>query len=142
MDNAEGGVSFAHHNHPQRPDDDESVAGLVCVVLAEVECDANRVQSPHEGLELLRQDQYDLLILDIGLPEMDGSRVVEHIRKDLAFAQLPILIMTAYPDSRRLVRKEVVSGFISKPFVLDELLKTVARILEEKDRGAKSFAAV
>ncbi len=129
-----------HRAHVLVIDDDESIGELICEVLAEVSCDAKATHNPREGLDLLHQAQYDLLILDIGMPELDGGTVVEYIRQDPTLAQLPILIMTAFPDWRPLVRKEAISGFISKPFMVKELLSTVSRILNEQNRGAKTPA--
>ncbi len=129
-----------HQAHVLVIDDDESIGELICDVLSDVNCDVKATPNPREGLELLHQARYDLLILDIGMPELDGGTVVEYIRQDPTLAQLPILIMTAFPEWRPLVRKEAISGFISKPFMVNELLSTVIRILNERHRGAKTPA--
>ncbi len=98
------------------------------------------VSNVRAGLELLRQKNYDLLILDMGMPEMDTAQVVASIRQDPALSQLPILLMSAYPEGRHIVPHESVSGFISKPFMVSELLSTIKHILNEQRRGTKTLA--
>ncbi len=123
-------------------DDDETVADLITDILDSLGFDLTAIYRPREGLERLRQDHhYDLLILDLGMPEIDGVEVVARIRQDLGLGNLPILILSAYPQLRQRVPREQVSGFLSKPFTVDELVDTVERILKERNREVNSVTS-
>ncbi len=130
-------------NVPARPrilviDDDETVADLITDILTGSGCDVTAIYKSHEGLEELQQGQYDLLILDLGMPEMEGCEVVERVRQDLGLDQLPIVIVSAFPELRRRVPDDQVSGFLGKPFTVNQLIDMVAHILHEQTRETNS----
>jgi DNA-binding response OmpR family regulator len=75
------------------------------------------------GLDLIEKEDPDLVLLDIGMPGMDGLEVLKEIRKKRQ--ALPIVILSAYKDSD-MVKKALelgVSEYITKPINLDTLLK-------------------
>lgn len=88
-----------------------------------------------KALEILRSESkedknFDLIITDISMPEMDGLELVAAINRDYFF--IPIIIMTAVGD-KDLVLNLLHSGichYIDKPFIPNEMLKTVEAILE------------
>ncbi len=89
------------------------------------------------GLELALAEQFDLLILDINLPEIDGFTVLTKIRE--AGSMLPILMLTA-----RTKREEVVQGlnmgaddYLTKPFDLSEVLARVRSLLRRSSSVEK-----
>jgi DNA-binding response OmpR family regulator len=53
-----------------------------------------------QGLELLRGGSYDLLLLDVGLPKLDGLALLDTVRSDSALAALPVVVLTNYGDKR------------------------------------------
>ena len=79
----------------------------------------------------------DLIILDLMLPEMDGFKVLEHIRLD--DDRLPVLILSARDAVEDKVRclKKGVDDYLSKPFDLDELLLRVEGILKRAEWAKK-----
>jgi DNA-binding response OmpR family regulator len=109
-------------------EDDDSVSSLICDVLGpdyQVEaCDV-----PRQALKMLKQRPYDLLILDLGLPGIDGVQVIEQIRAEPSLARMGILVVSAYHDLRRRVPSELVSAILPKPFSVSELRDQAAAIL-------------
>ena len=79
-----------------------------------------------EALELIRQQPYDLVILDYAMPGMQGGEVALHIK--LIVPTLPILMVTAYLEKLTGVDKPV-DAVLGKPFAMDELRNAVAKLL-------------
>jgi two-component system KDP operon response regulator KdpE len=81
------------------------------------------------GLELLRSEKPDVVILDLGLPDIDGIEVISLIR---AFSKVPVVVLSSRGDERTKVEalQRGVDDYVTKPFGMDELiarLKTAMR---------------
>jgi two-component system alkaline phosphatase synthesis response regulator PhoP len=87
-----------------------------------------------EALKTVRQEHFDLLILDVMLPEIDGIAVCESVR--LQLPDLPILILSAKNSSadRVLGLKKGADDYLTKPFNLEELLLRVNNLLNKSER--------
>jgi two-component system sensor histidine kinase/response regulator len=88
------------------------------------------------ALEGLAKDRPDLVLLDISLPEMDGTEVLRRIRADAALGQLPVVALTAHAmtgDRDRYLRAGF-NDYVTKPIV-DEtiLLTTIERWLNSRE---------
>lgn len=88
-----------------------------------------------EALEYLRQqDLPDVLITDLMMPELDGLQLLRHIRNNPAWADLPVLMLTA--RSLRQDQKQAITlgvdDYIIKPFLEDELFASLNNLLERK----------
>jgi CheY-like chemotaxis protein len=57
-----------------------------------------------EGLQRLRQEKVDLILLDMVMPGVDGIAMLQAVRKDPRFAKIPVILVTAYHDRRKLAR--------------------------------------
>jgi CheY-like chemotaxis protein len=85
------------------------------------------------ALDGIRRDPPDLILLDISLPEMDGTEVLRRLRADPLLARIPAIALTAH--AMRGVRERLLAegfdGYVVKPIVdEEELLATIARLLE------------
>jgi len=99
-----------------------------------LELEDYEVSSAFDGVEALKaveQEHFDLMILDVMLPELDGINVVERIR--LQNNDIPILILSAKNSSadRVLGLKKGADDYLTKPFNLEELLLRVSKLLEK-----------
>src|SRR5450432_1301400 len=102
-----------------------------------LELEGYAVVSAMDGMEALKalQTQYfDLMILDIMLPEMDGIEVLETIR--IQNNELPVLILSAKNTSadRVLGLKKGADDYLTKPFNLEELLLRVHKLIEKNEK--------
>lgn len=88
-----------------------------------------------EAVEALRQEPWDLVILDIGLPGIDGIEVCRRVRAEET--PVSILMLTARDEmaDRVLGLDSGADDYLVKPFALDELLARVRAILRRKDLG-------
>ena len=85
---------------------------------------------PHEVCGLHRDNRYDLILLDLEMPGMDGFQVMEGLKEIEADGYLPILVITAQPDHKLRALKAGARDFISKPFDLVEVRTRIHNLLE------------
>jgi two-component system response regulator CiaR len=90
--------------------------------------DVEGVYDGEEALFLSEQDIYDLIILDVMLPKIDGFTILENIRK---FSNVPVLMLTAKDTVQDKVRglKLGADDYLTKPFYRDELLARTEALL-------------
>lgn len=93
------------------------------------------------GLEAALQDPPDLLILDVGLPKMDGWQVLDKIRSDIRTRSLKVLVLTAHAqeETRRRADRGGADAFITKPFRPDDLRKVAVGLLSGDRQSASIF---
>jgi PAS domain S-box-containing protein len=99
-------------------------------------CEVAAAETGREALEMLREGEYDLVIMDIQMPEMDGMQATRAIRADQglgAKSRIPVLAMTAHamPGDREEFLAAGMNGYIAKPVDMDELSRVLSRILSQ-----------
>jgi two-component system response regulator AtoC len=113
-------------------DDDEVSCQLFAEVLQKEGYRADRARTGDDALARLREEVYDLLIVDVRMPGMTGLDVTQIAHTD--YPSLPVIVMTAFGDIDTAVEaiREGAFDFISKPMNLEELKKTVSRALAQE----------
>ena len=86
--------------------------------------------NPYEVGELHRTHHYDLILLDLLMPGMDGFQVMEELKTIDADAYLPVLVITAQPGHKLRALQAGAKDFVSKPIDLAEVLARVHNMLE------------
>ena len=86
--------------------------------------------NPAEVCALHRNNRYDLILLDLQMPEMDGFQVIEGLKTNNADSYLPVLVLTAQPGHKLRALQVGVRDFISKPFDLAEVRTRIHNMLE------------
>ncbi len=85
---------------------------------------------PTEVCALHRQHHYDLILLDLQMPAMDGFEVMEGLKGDTADGYLPVIVLTAQPGQKLRALQAGARDFISKPFDLVEARIRIHNMLE------------
>jgi putative two-component system response regulator len=85
---------------------------------------------PAEVCALHLKNRYDLILLDLQMPVMDGFQVMEELKKIESDGYLPVLVVTAQPDHKLRAFQAGAKDFISKPFEMSEVLARVHNMLE------------
>ena len=86
-----------------------------------------------KGLDLARQELPDVVLLDIGLPGIDGWEVLSELRGDPATAELGVIIVTAHaqPEIAAAAEKRGADGFITKPFRPGQLRDEIQALINQ-----------
>jgi DNA-binding response OmpR family regulator len=110
--------------------EDEATIARNCVTFFELQGYA--VDIAHDGaaaIARLTSDTFDVVVLDLGLPRIDGKRVLDHLRRQLALAT-PVLILTARDelDTKLACFSLGADDYLAKPFSLAELEARVAAL--------------
>ena len=87
-------------------------------------------QNPLEVCALHRRNRYDLILLDLQMPGMDGFQVMAGLKTNEADAYLPVLVITAQPGHKLRALQAGAKDFISKPFDLIEVKTRIHNLLE------------
>ena len=85
---------------------------------------------PYAVLELHRQNRYDLILLDLLMPGMDGFEVMNGLKKIETDAYLSVLVITAQPDHKLKALAAGAKDFLTKPYNLLEALTRIHNMLE------------
>ena len=106
-------------------DDDETICSLFKDTLEETGHTVTTVSESSKGLELVKDGDYDLVFLDLKMPEMDGAELFRQIR--MAKPKLPVTIITGYPDSDLMAGALAHGplGVMNKPFRGSDILTVV-----------------
>jgi len=123
-------------------EDDRGLADTLAAFMREEHFEVDTADNGADGLFMAGQDIYDIIILDVMLPELDGRQLLQRLRAKRLDA--PVLYLTA-KDALR----DKIEGFnlgaddyVTKPFALEELLARVRALLKRKypaDRGEHKY---
>lgn len=86
--------------------------------------------NPLDVCELYRKNRYDLVLLDLQMPRMDGFQVIESLKKIELDNYLPVLVITAQPAQELRALQAGAKDFISKPFNVAQTLARIHNLLE------------
>lgn len=113
-------------------DDDLNLCTVLKEELEEVGYDSNYVNSGSEALDFLKNNDVDLILLDLKMPMMDGFDVLRAIEQN--HIKSKIIVLTAYADVKSAIdsAKMGATDFISKPYDFDELLITIRKVLQRE----------
>lgn len=112
-------------------DDEEA---LRTVLSSELASEGYQVESAGDGdeaISIIEKKQYDLVLLDIKMPKVDGFEVLKFIKK--SFPAIKVIMLTAFADLKNAIESKKLGAedFISKPYDLVDLLTTIERVLSE-----------
>jgi DNA-binding NtrC family response regulator len=84
-----------------------------------------------EALKRVVADRFDLMIVDLRLPDMDGLSLIKAVRQFDPF--MKVIVMTAYgsPETEKEVKKLGIHGFVTKPFVVEEMKRMITRVVTD-----------
>ena len=110
--------------------DDEDA--LRTVLSSELEGEGYTVASAADGseaIEILKKDEFDLILLDIKMPNVDGFEVLKFVKE--THPETKVIMLTGFADLKNAIESKKLGAedFVSKPYDLVDLLTTVERVL-------------
>lgn len=112
-------------------DDQESNIALLEQMLGQAGyTGVSSTMNPQEVCALHRKNHYDLILLDLQMPVMDGFQVIEGLKTNADDAYLPVLVLTAQPGHKLRALQAGAKDFVSKPFDLVEVRTRIRNLLE------------
>jgi DNA-binding response OmpR family regulator len=121
-------------------DDDTAVTDLLSVLLRSHGFDVTATNNSTEGLGFIRDEQYDLVILDLMMPEMDGWEICKEVR---SFSQVPIIVLSALNDPSMVasVLDAGADDYLTKPTPSRILVAHINRLTRRGTTGSLSAAS-
>jgi two-component system, chemotaxis family, chemotaxis protein CheY len=113
-------------------DDSAAMRQMVEVTLTSAGYDVQQAQDGREALKIAGSDSFDLVMIDVNMPDMDGLTLVRELRGMASYKHTPLLMLTTEASTERKMqgREAGATGWIVKPFNPDKLIATVAKVLK------------
>ena len=120
-------------------EDDASIVDLIDIHLKDIHCQTTKAYTGKEGLVYLAKNQFDLIILDIMLPDTDGIEICKHIRAEKIFT--PVLMLTARSEEidKIIGLESGADDYLTKPFSMREFIARVKAIIRRTEIDLKSL---
>lgn len=117
-------------------EDEENIRDIVKLNLELENYEVVETDNGKDAVNLFREQFFDLIILDVMMPEMNGFEVCEQIR--LTNTEVPVIFLTAKDTSQDRINglKKGADDYLTKPFTLEELLLRIQNLLKRSNRQA------
>ncbi|PYQ61692.1 MAG: hypothetical protein DMF58_03970 [Acidobacteria bacterium] len=107
-------------------DDDPSIRQLLCTIVRRERFDVDSVADGAQAIEKLQQHEYDIILLDLMMPRVDGFDVIDYLKENPPTTKPVVLVITAYADQKfKEVDASVVAEVVPKPFEIAELARSL-----------------
>ncbi len=115
-------------------EDEKDIQNIIKAFLENAEYKVETADDGLEGINLIQKNSYDLVLLDIMMPKIDGFVVCEMIRKN---SNVPIIILTALTDEESQLKgfDKLADDYITKPFSMPIVLKHIEAIFRRTDNN-------
>ena len=110
-------------------DDEWAIAGWLDAIISDAGHRVLAASNGKQALEVLENESIDLVITDFMMPLVDGPTLINAMRTELRTADIPVIVMTALPETTVRQRLDGYAAFLRKPFREVELLEAVAKVL-------------
>jgi CheY-like chemotaxis protein len=113
-------------------DDEAPIRSLIRHTLLQEGYEVIEAKDGSEGLEKIRRELPDLVVLDFVMPVMNGAETLKAIRSDPQIAHIPVLLLTGVKDAAKLepLLQNSRNDFLAKPFLVDMLKERVRKLLQ------------
>lgn len=94
--------------------------------------------SGRDGIELVRRERPDIVLLDLTMPEMDGFETLRELRRDAGTRAVPVVAVTAHAmvGDREAILAQGFDGYVPKPIAVEQLVEEMSRHLADGARPA------
>lgn len=117
-------------------EDEPEMVDLVRLILGRKGIEVTGVREGREGIIAVQNEQPDLVLLDLMMPDMDGWEVFQQLRAGETTREIPVIVLTAKAQSIDKVlglHIAKVDDYVSKPFSPNDLLESIERVLAKRE---------
>jgi DNA-binding NtrC family response regulator len=118
-------------------DDDESIRTVLKTILEEHKYSVDLAENGKKGIEKSHAGFYNLALIDIRLPDMEGTKVLSNLKETVP--KMRKIIITGFPSLRNAVEalNQSADAYIMKPFDMDKVLQTIQEQLKKQEEEKK-----
>ena len=122
-------------------EDEQKIQEILVEFLKENNYEVDTAQDGVEGLQTLKESQFDLVLLDVMLPKIDGFALLELLRKD---SDIPVIIITALDDSEYEIKgfDLYADDYITKPFSMNLVIRRIEAVLRRKNTDQQTVGKI
>jgi CheY-like chemotaxis protein len=117
-------------------DDDNDFTEVARAILEHAGYTIDTASNGEEALKAIKKQKYELLILDVVMPKIDGVKLFRMTRKSHRYSSIPVLFVSGHPSKERLMEqyKEIIdkaNGYLEKPIKTKTFIEKVKTLLQE-----------
>lgn len=119
-------------------DDSATQAAALAYLLEEAGYEVVVARAGERAMELVQNEQFDLVVCDVVMPDISGYEVARRIKTNPKLAQLPVVLLTSLNDPLAIVRgvESGADGYVTKPYLPERLLARVRAAIEQPRRAS------
>lgn len=112
-------------------DDEAPIRHLIRHALRREHYEIVEAGNGREGLEIIRRELPDLIVMDVVMPEMNGLDTLQAIRADARISHIPVLLLTGFRDAEKIeaALRTPRTEFLAKPFLVEALKERVRNMI-------------
>ena len=112
-------------------DDEDALRTVLCGELVSEGFEVQSAADGDEAIEILNKESFDLILLDIKMPRVNGFDVLKHVKEK--HPDTKVVMLTGFADLKNAIESKKLGAedFVSKPYDLVDLLTTIERVLSE-----------
>ena len=118
-------------------DDDESIRKILAVILEDRGYTVDTAKNGKQAIELSKNNFYNLALIDIRLPDIEGTRLLSSLRETVP--RMRKVIITGFPSMQNAVEalNKGADAYVTKPFEMEKILKTIKDQLKKQQEEKK-----
>ncbi len=112
-------------------DDEEALRTVLSTELTSEGYEVSTAADGGEAIDLVKDNNYDLVLLDIKMPNVDGFEVLKYVKENKP--DMKVIMLTGFADLKNAIESKRLGAedFVSKPYDLVDLLTTIERVLSD-----------